>query len=791
MFRFLSFLFILFFTVRAGYGQIAISGKVNDRDNVPVSFATIGVFTQADSSYVTGTTTDDKGTFKVSVLPADYFLKVTMIGYADAFAVVKKSKKDVRLAAIILKDDAAMIEEVVVKSDKPQMELQLDKKVFNVSANTANAGANATEVLENIPSVTVDAEGKVSLRGKENVRIMIDGKFSGLASTPDALQQLQASMIDKVEVVTNASARYDAQGEAGIINIILKKNKKAGWNGSINANAAYNPQFGGGFNVNYRKGNLNLFGNYSSSHRNQPGTSNTYQRYRGADTSFTYEQEYKHTRKKLSNNAMAGADYSFNERNVLSATFLLSTGLGDNFYVRKYNDLNTEDRLIGYSLRNEAQKEIEDFYEGSLSYKKTFARKGQSWNVNIKWSSDQDLERSDYDETNTYVSGTELQRSSVNTHENTTLIQTDYIHPIFKEGKIEAGYRSTLRHISNEFAFSQLVGDEYVYPVAFNDHYRYLEDVHAAYVMAGNKFGSFSVQAGLRGELSDITTRQESLNKENNRTYFNLFPSLALGYELAAGNTLQLSYSRRVNRPGQWELLPFTKFGDNREMMLGNPQLNPEFTHSAEAGFLRTWDKGSLLSSLYYRNTSNVIQRLRSIDESGLVLILPENLARENSYGFEFNFNYNFFSWLKFNSGLNLFRRQTSGSYQGVDLSSDAFTLTNRSALNATIAGVWKAQSSFNYRAPQTTTQGRELSNYFMDMSVSRDLLEGNATIVFNIRDVFNTRRWRGITDNDEFYTRTSMQWRPRSFQLSFTYRFNQKPGQERKQGFDEGMGEG
>jgi len=758
---------------------------------MPVPFAAIGVFTQADSSYVTGTATDDAGGFKIEVSPANYYLKVTMMGYADAFAEVKKSKKNIILPAILLKDDAAMIEEVVVQSDKPQMELQLDKRVFNVSANAASAGANATEVLENIPSVTVDAEGKVSLRGKENVRIMIDGKFSGLAATPDALQQLQANMIEKVEVVTNASARYDAQGEAGIINIILKKNKKAGWNGSINANAAYNPQFGGGFNVNYRKGNLNLFGNYGISHRDQPGTSHTYQRYRGADTSFTYAQEYKHTRKKLAHNAMAGMDYSFNERNTLSASFLVSTGLGDNFYKRRYNDLDDNDQLTGYSVRNESQKEIEDFYEGSLSYKKTFARKGQSWNVDVKWSSDQDLERSSYDEVSTYAPGTQLERSSVSTHEKMTLIQSDYIHPIFSEGKIEAGFRSTLRHISNEFAFSQLSGDDYVYPPAFNDRYRYLENVHAAYIMAGNKFGQFSVQAGLRGELSDITTKQESNDKKNNRTYFNLFPSLALSYELSQGNNLQLSYSRRVNRPDQWDLLPFTKFGDNREMMLGNPYLNPEFTHSLEAGFLRTWDKGSLLSSIYYRNTSNVIQRLRSIDdESGLILLLPRNLSRENSYGFEFNFNYSFFSWLKFNSGLNLFRRQTSGVYEGTDLSSDAFTLTNRSALNATIARVWKVQSSFNYRAPQKTTQGRQLSGYFMDMAVSRDILEGNGTIVFNIRDVFNTRRWRGITDTDEFYTETSMQWRPRSFQLSFTYRFNQKPGQERSgaSNFENGM---
>ncbi len=781
MYRFFSCASLVFISL-AGYGQqkgqMEVSGVVNDKQGAPVAFATVGAFTIADSAYISGITTEDNGAYTLEIPTGKYFLKVTMMGYQDGYITLPSSKKKIALPTVTLQDDATKIDEVVVSTEGPQMQLQLDKRVFNVGSNPNNAGANATEVLESIPSVTVDAEGNVSLRGKENVRIMIDGKFSGMAASPDALQQLQASMIDKIEVVTNASARYDAQGETGIINIILKKNKKAGWNGSINGNIGYNPQYGGGFNVNYRKGNLNIYGNYAVSQREQPGTSTTYQRYMGADTSFIYRQEYEHLRNKFSNNAMAGVDYSFNDYNTLSASFAMRTGLGNNSYYRKYSDFSTSEKMLGSSVRDEQQKELEDFYEATLSYKKTFTQKGRSFSADVKWSSDQDLERSDYTETSSYYTETSREHSAVNTQEKNYLLQADYIHPFGKDGKIEAGYRSTLRHISNGFTYGQMVGDEYQYPERFNDDYRYLENIHAAYLMAGNKFGRFSVQAGLRAELSDITTKQMSLNVENNRNYLSFFPSAALSYKLTDKNDLQLSYSRRVDRPGQWELLPFTKFGDNREMMLGNPNLNPVFINSFEAGVLQTFGQGSLLSSIYYRNANDVIQRLRTMDESGRVLLMAENLAVQNSYGFEFNFNYVFNSWLKLNSGLNLFRQQTTGSFQGQDLSADAFTFTNRTALNATIARLWRAQTSFNYRAPQKTTQGKMLSNYHMDISLSREILKGNGNLVFNVRDVFNSRRFRSITDTDEFYTETNFQWRPRSFQLSFTYRFNQRPGQ-------------
>ncbi|PSK88829.1 outer membrane beta-barrel family protein [Taibaiella chishuiensis] len=770
------------------YGQakanMQIRGTVTDSKQNPVSFATVGVFRQADSGYVEGVSAGDEGDFMLDVPTGKYFLRINMIGFENKVVPVA-AQKQVQLGTVVMKESSHQLEEVQIKSDKEQMELKLDKRVFNVASSLNASGANATEVLENIPAVTVDGEGNISLRGNANVRILVDGKYSGLANSADALQQLQASMIDKIEVITNASARYDAQGQAGIINIILKKDHKGGWNGAVNGNIGYNRQFGGGFNLNYRKGKVNLYGNYAISQRDQPGKSHTYQRYNGADTAFTYEQEYTHERKKFGNNGMIGLDYTINAYNTLSLSAFAKSGLGNNFYWRKYNDLTKADEMIGYSLRLEDQKEIEDYYEASLSYKRTFTRKDKLWTVDMKWSNDQDIERSAYTETSTYSANTDLERSSVASTERNWLFQTDFVQPFGKEGRVEAGLRSAIRQISNEFGFAELTNNGAIYPPRYNDLYHYDEYVHAAYLMAGNTFGRLSAQLGLRGELSDVTIKQRSIDSKNNKRYFNLFPSLSLSYKLMERNTLQLSYSRRVNRPDQWDLLPFTKFGDNREMRLGNPDLNPEFTHSFELGLMQNWEAGSLLSSVYYRNTSDVIQFLSTVDANGLVQNIARNLASEQYYGFEFNFNYQLLSWLKFTTGLNLFRSSVSGTFQGRDLERSSFAWTDRSALNATLPGGIRAQASFNYRGAQATAQGRSLATYYLDMAVSKELLKGNATVTFNVRDVFNTRKWRNVTDTPELFAQTEMQWRPRSFQLSFSYRFNQKAGQERNSRFD------
>jgi outer membrane receptor protein involved in Fe transport len=779
-------LFVLLPGLAAAQEQgLQISGQLKDGDHIEVPFATVQLLAASDSAYVTGTVADDKGKFELKIKPGVYLLKCSMLGYADTWQTLTQTKGIVQLPLIKLIEQSTLVDEVQVQAERIGMELKADKRVYNVASDAANAGANAAEALERIPSVTVDAEGNISLRGKQNVRVLIDGKFSALANTGEALQQLQANMIEKVEVVTNASARYDAQGEAGIINIVLKKNRKAGWSGGFNGNLGYNPQYGGGFNAGYRNGPLNVYGSYNIMQRQHPGTNHTLQRYQHADTGFVYEQLYSHDRNKRSGNALLGLDIDLNRYTQISASGIARNSLGDNSYDRQYNDFNLQDQLLGSTYRYEQQEEFEDFYEANLSFRRTFARKDKVWTADAKWSSDQEIENSVFTETNTYASGTGRQHASLRTSGENWLFQTDFVQPFAAEGKLEIGYRSTIRSIANDISLAEIKGEEYTFPPRFNNLYRYHEGVHAGYIMASNTFNRFVVQAGLRAEYSDITTRLINAGSRHDKQYLNFFPSTSVSFKYSEKQQVQFSYSRRVNRPGQWELMPYSRFGDNREMMLGNPDLNPEFTHSIELGWLHNLQKGSLLSTVYYRNTNDVIQRLSSVDASGIVLIMPRNLARQISYGLELNLDYRLQSWLKFNSGFNFFRSTVEGTFEGRSLSSENYSWTNRSSLNATIAKKWSMQTAFNYTAPRVNTQGRQRSVYYLDWTVARELMKGSMNIAFNIRDVFNTRRWRNITDTPELQSESVTRWRPRSILLTVSYRFNHNhTTQDRRKAF-------
>lgn len=774
--KYISFLFFLCFIHSVTAQTIDVRGRVTDAAGNALPYAIIELRTMPDSTLYDGTSTDEMGTFIISVPDQNYFVNINMLGLETKSFQVSKGSGAVDLGRISLAETSIMLDGITIQGQKSTFELKLDKRVFNVGQDLTNSGANATEVLENIPSISIDGEGNVSLRGSQNVRILVNGKPSGLVKDGESLQNLQGNMIESVEVVTNASARYEAEGDVGIINIILKKNQRTGFNGSVNANIGYNPQAGIGVNLNYRTNRINYFANYSINHRTAPAISNTYQRYIGADTSFTYRQYFDQERRKLSNNAMVGADFDINEHNSLTASFLFDYGYGNHHIDRQYDNFNGDDQLLFSSIRLEDQKEIEYTYEATLDYIKTFDQPGKQLSVRTNWNVEDETESSDYRENITISSGPgQIERSNVITSESNWMIQTDFVQPLWEAGKFETGLRTAGRTITNDFVYGQLLDNNWSYPEQFNDEFKYTENITAGYVILANQFNRFSAQGGLRAEYTDIRTRSknESLNTSN-RKLMDWFPSASLSYAFENKNTVQLSYSKRIRRPGQWDLLPFTKFGDNREMRNGNVNLNPEYTDSYEVGFLQSWTNGTLLSSIYHRHKTGVIERLAFIDDNGIIRMTPQNLSTENSYGVEMNLNYEFFKWMRLNTGFNFFRAVTEGEYEGVSLDAETYTWTNRTALNVNL-DKWRFQSSFNYRAPRTMTQSRHLAMYHVDLGISREILNGKGNLVFNVRDVFNTRKWRSIRNTGEIYSETDMQWRPRSFNLSVTYRINQK----------------
>lgn len=785
-----------------------IKGQVLDAaSKMPLEFATVTVLQQADSSLVTGGITEIDGTFSIELDYGQYIIKVEFLSYGSKTigdVVLSREKPVFDLGKIALEADAEVLQEIEVRAERSQMQLSLDKKVFNVGKDLANSGGSAADVLDNVPSVTVDVEGNVELRGAGGVRILIDGKPSGMIglSNSDGLKQIPANMIDRVEVITNPSARYEAEGMSGIINIVLKKERKQGLNGSFDLKGGYPTDYGITFNLNYRKNRLNFFTNYGLGYNKRPGMGSQYQEFTRNDTLFITDNNSDRKRGGLSNNFRFGADYYFNEKNILTTAFNYRKSNDDNLNETTYEDyIFSLENPVGITTRTDDEKENEDNLEYSLTYKKYFVDKGHELTVDFRYQDEVEDEQSDIVERNFDINfqpsgDPDLQQRSHNREKQRNMIfQADYVKPLGKEGKFEAGLRSGIRDLRNDFEVTELEDGTWVSLPEFTNSLLYDENIHAAYTSLGSKISQFSWQLGLRAEYSDVTTELEQTNEINPREYFNLFPSAFLGYELNEENTMQVSYSRRIRRPGFWELNPFFTFSDARNIFGGNPDLNPEYTNSYEVGYLRYFTKGSLTSSVYYRHTNGVIERIRQQTSDTTSTTRPTNLSTRDDYGFEFTFSFDPAKTWRINGNANFFRSITEGEFNNQIFDADTYTMFGRLSSRVTLFKKVDFQVNFNYRAPRNTTQGRAKSEWHIDPAASMDILKGNGTLTLAVRDLFNTRRYRYITEGDDFYVEGNHQWRARQVNLTFTYRLNQKKKQGRGDrgdgGYDGGDGGG
>lgn len=756
-----------------------IKGRVVNEQGIALSNTSIGLY-RTDSSLATAAASDEKGNFSLRASNGNYLLKLSFTSFRETTIQVSIAGDHVMLQDIILTSSPKLLSEVVISSEKKLLELQLDKKVYNVSQDVSNIGANASEILGNIPSVDVDMEGNVSLRGSQGVRILIDGKpsaLTGIRST-DVLRNLQGALIDRIEVITNPSSRYDAAGETGIINIILKKNKTRGFNGNFTAIAGYPANLGASYSVNYRNNKVNFFSNFGLNYRKNTGDGFSWQQFNGSDTSFRYDQHTDQRRSGFSQNIMAGLDYYLSPMITLTGSVLYSGSREENVTDILYEDFNESGQLTKSTLRNDTENERERDTEVSFSLQKKFAdQPKRELTADFKWTNSGETERSAYTQTE-LANGTTLnQRSGNPAWEDNLLLQTDYIHPYGEDGKFETGFKLSRRNVENEFLVEEqdASGNWNTLP-AFNNNMEFRERVYAAYLMAGNKFKKFSYQLGLRAEYSDMRTGLTKTAEINERTYFNLFPSGNLAYELNDKNTIQFNYSYRINRPNFRNLTPFADFSDPRVYFVGNPNLNPEYTHSMEVNHLLDWGRSSLMSGIYYRYKTGVVERIRILDTvTGITNIIPVNLSTQHDIGLETNLSLEVKNWWKLNTSLNFFRSEANGSYEQVKLHSKTVSMSGRLISRITFWEELDFQTSFNYRAPRVTTQGKQLSIYSIDLGLARDVFKGRGTLTFNVRDLMNSRRRRSIISLPGYDGESDFLWRPRQFTLSLNFRLNQQ----------------
>ncbi|MBK9290124.1 MAG: TonB-dependent receptor [Bacteroidetes bacterium] len=764
--------------------ESGLRGKVLDKSTSKgLEYATVMVYNQADSSFVTGGITGADGTFDIKLKPGTYYINVQFIAYQPVTISNVQLQRTTQLrdlGSLWLSPDEKILSEVEVVAERSTVEMTLDKRVFNIGRDISTKASNAVEVLESIPSVTVDIDGNVSLRGDDGVRILIDGKMSSLTGNDNrnALRSISADMIERIEVITNPSVRYEAEGSSGIINIVLKKDRRKGYNGSIDLNAGYPLQGGLGLNFNYRFKKVNLFANYNINYNENRGGGKVYRELYNLD--IATRQEAERIRKALNNTIRIGADYALNPKTNISNSIMLRASDGKNPSTVTYFDY-TDDNLFRQSMRKEEQKSANPAFEYAFDLRRQFDRKDQLFSASLRYNNNLT------DESSTIVESVQLaptlpypddlfQRVSTYQKNSSLQAQADYVQPLGSKSKVETGIRYQNRFVSNDYLV-ETRSDAGVFEKLpdFSNIFEYSENILAAYVLHANELNKFSYQMGLRSEFTDINTKLLETNETNARDYLDFFPSGHLTYKFNPTNSIQASYSRRIRRPGFWQLNPFRTITDNRFIMSGNPNLRPVYTNAYELGYLRFFKKGNINVNAYYRQSNDVFIRVERVDSTGITFAGPQNFAKRDDTGLEIIGMGSVSKWLNLNGSLNFFRAVTQGEFQNKVYDVEDFSWTGRLMARANVKKGLDAQLSLNYQGKAKTPQGNRLPSFGADAGISKDVLKNMGTITLNVRDIFGTRKWAFETFEDNFYSKTEFQWTKTVVTVNFNYRINQQ----------------
>lgn len=783
------------FAQRPAGPKVKVTGKIIERTSQqPLEYATVAFFVGQNPRAVAGGITDSNGQFSIEVPEGTYKIVFEFISFQPTTMENRAISGDTNLGTIQLAEDAMQLSEVTVRAEKTTVEIKLDKKVYNVGTDILVKGGTVSDVLDNIPSVSVDSDGTIALRGNESVRILIDGRPSNAINITEALRMIPADAIDKVEVVTNPSARYESEGGGGLLNIILKKGKNQGLNGVIIANGGDPDTYGLSANINYKTKEFNLFTTTAYNHRTNLGRSNVDTEYLNPDnTTRNYINETRrNTRSNEGTNTNFGLEWFLDESTTWTNSINYRRYNGENPERVRFDNYDANGDFLFSNYRFNNQESKSEDVEYSTNFIKKFKKEGHQLTIDGAFSLNQDYDTS---EINNFE---ELTLNDQRQGRNT--VQLNYVLPIKKDSQFETGYKGDFNKLVTDFRVDTLDVDTGSYnpDLRYTNELEYKEKIHALYTQFGSKISKFSYLLGLRWESSDIDINQLATSDYNNKKYNNFFPSAFLTYELSEQENISLSYSRRISRPRGRQINPFSNYSSNINIFRGNPDLDPAFTDAFDLGYLKRWKNFTLSTSAYLNRTRDAFQfvRLESGDfvttivdgvevETAVILTTPINLATEYRAGFEFTLNYNPFKWWRLNTNFNLFRNETQGEYsylnsQGDEITQDfdnvAYAWMARLNSRVTLPYKIEWQTNMNYRAPQTTAQGKSRGNFGLNLAFSKDVLKDQGTIALNIQDVFNSRKHiveshiPGLLNSD-----SEMQWRRRTVNLSFTYRFNRQ----------------
>lgn len=773
---------------KAGVRGVVVGQVVDADSREPLGGATVAVYAANDSSLATGATTEDDGSFVLDrVRPGYYFLEVSFVGYETHTVpdvVVSADRGRVELGTLRLTFDTTLLDEVEVAAEREFMEVGIDRTTYHTRNQPVNAGGSAQDMLENIPSVEVDIDGNISLRGSQGVSVYINGKpapMSG-ASLVSFLEGLPVGDIERVEVIPNPSAAFEPEGTSGILNIVLARDVDRGWGGDVSGSAATRDEYGGSVGVNYGSGPWSMFSTYGLRYRERDRSGWRFRENRYLDPTTFLAQDFLGESGGFSNNLNTSLEYALSDRNSLSMSAYLSHRRRASDRLNRYEEMDLNQVVTDLYTRDTESDDLDFSMDYRLSFERIVTPRENELSVEAGYERERQSEVEQFVERLIPI-GTPDAEGEVGDRQNVDedgteqelSLEVDYRRKLGEWANLDAGYMGELEWVDEGFYSESLDdGGLFVPDVDLNNTFVYSEQTHAAYGVLGARFGNLGAQLGLRfeGALTNFDLR--TTNQSFDNRYFSIFPSLHLAYELGPRNTFKAAYSKRVRRPREWQLNPFGDFDDPTSIRVGNPYLTPEYTHSGELSYARLGDRYTITVAPYLRYSVDEISWHETITDEGVTVLTFENFDTESSYGAEVIGSLTLGSWLKANASFNAYKQVTHAGNLSSELSSDAVGFRTRLSGTAEVMPGVEVQLSQHYRSPMDIPGGRIAAWTRTDFAVQMNVLSSRSSLTLRVRDLLGDPNRLIKRDMDRYYQEYFRQGDSRNIQLSYRYTFRQ-----------------
>tara|TARA_B110000003_G_scaffold132194_1_gene134237 strand:- start:1892 stop:4333 length:2442 start_codon:yes stop_codon:yes gene_type:complete len=765
------------------FKKIKIEGVVIDKETQdPLEYTTISLLNDSSPDLIQGGITDKNGKFIIEVFPGKYNITLEYIGFDKIILKDKVISINEDFGIFELEIVAESLNEVELVGERTEVEIRLDKRIYNVGKDITVRGGSVADVLDNVPSVSVDVEGNVALRGNQNVRILINGKPSGLVglSGPQGLRSLPAESIEKVEVVTSPSARYEASGTAGILNVILKKEELEGFNGSFILNGGAPTTYGGNATLNWRTKKLNIFSTTSLRDSESRGGGDFESENFNPVRFVNEDRDYQRNRKSIFFNL--GAEYYFNDDTSLTISGFVRTSDNESNNNTKIDNLNAAGVVVDQFGRYQFEEEIDNSQQFTTNFTKKFDDKGHELVIEFQTESSEEDESDLAENTSTFN-----QESDTFEDQSRTLLQMDYVWPVNENTQFEIGYRGDFSLQETDYNVFDLLDNGRTPNTELTNFLGFTQKINAAYAQFGKKINKFSYLIGLRMEKTHIEIDQKTTKIFKEKDYTDWFPTLNFSFEFTEKENITLGYSRRIRRPRSWSLNPFRSLTSLTFFRQGNPNLDPSYSNLFDLGYLKRWNKFTFNSSVYYQKATQVIERIiETTDELVVVSVnplveLPEfrstsvNLSENIRTGTEFTLTYSPKRQVRLSGNFNIFNSETIGFYKEVPLDRKIVSWFMRFNSSFPLAFGINTQLNGFYFGPRANAQTESKGVVSFSGALNKPMFNDKATLSFRVSDIFNSSRRKSTTETADFRNYTEFQWRQPSYVFTFTYRINER----------------